>query len=47
MGTAANHIGGTTITSLVGLRNTNNFKLEDKREFVKTILLNEVLMVGC
>ncbi|XP_066924965.1 uncharacterized protein [Clytia hemisphaerica] len=47
MGSAAKHIGFTTITSLAGLRNTSISKLEDKWEGVQTVLLDEVSMVGC
>jgi len=44
-GTAAKHIGGSTIMSLAGLQNAKIATLEKKWEGVKTVLL--VSMVGC
>ncbi|XP_066919050.1 uncharacterized protein [Clytia hemisphaerica] len=46
-GTAAKHIGGNTITTLAGLRNSNISTLEKKWNGVNTVLLDEISMVGC
>ena len=45
-GTAAKIIGGSTISSLVGLRKVSTSKLEKKWHNVNTLLLDEVSMVG-
>ena len=49
-GTAAKHIGGSTTTTLFGFNSKNEKdaqKLQRKFEKVKTIIIDEVSMIGC
>ena len=47
-GTAAKHIGGNTTTTLFGFNSTSNGRtLQAKFAKIKTIIIDEVSMVGC
>ena len=46
-GTAAAHIGGSTTHALFDVKNNSKKKLERRFQYMNTLIIDEVSMIGC